>query len=105
MFSPERLLEESGVYNKTQLNEMRLPFSPFSIVSRSCAGKPLAYLESRVTVAKALWYIDIEMPQTRRDENRILEMKDQQGSDHSGPDLHWTARGNHWQDLVGKTTE
>lgn len=105
LFSPERFLEESVLYNKTEFDGMRAASSQFSIGYRSCAGKPLAYLESSVTITKALWYFDIDMQQAGRGENRVFEMKDQQGSDHSRPDLLWTARGNYWQDIVGKNTE
>tara|TARA_R110002003_G_scaffold79_7_gene7065 strand:- start:3738 stop:5105 length:1368 start_codon:yes stop_codon:yes gene_type:complete len=100
VFSPERFLEEGDAYDQTQIKEMRAAFSPFSIGYRSCAGKPLAYLESSVTVAKALWYFDIEMPEGVEGEDKVFKMKDQQGSDHSGPNLRWRPREDYWQDLT-----
>jgi cytochrome P450 len=99
VFSPERFLEDSDVYDQTQLKEMRTAFSPFSVGYRSCAGKPLAYLESSVTVAQALWYFDIEVPEDVAEQAKVFEMKDQQGSDHSGPNLYFRPRGDYWKDL------
>ncbi|ROW10230.1 hypothetical protein VMCG_01962 [Cytospora schulzeri] len=35
-------------------------FSAFSIGARACAGKPMAYLESSLVLARTLWYFDFE---------------------------------------------
>lgn len=35
-------------------------FSAFSIGPRNCVGKPLAYLETSLVLAKTLWYFDLE---------------------------------------------
>lgn len=101
VFSPERFLEEGDYYNQIQLKDMKAAFSPFSIGYRSCAGKPLAYLESSVTIAKTLWYFDIEVPGDTGEQGKVFEMKDQQGSDHSGPELRFRPREDHWKDLTG----
>ena len=79
---------------------MKAAFSPFSIGYRSCAGKPLAYLESCVTVAKTLWYLDIEMSEDIGEQSKVFEMKDQQGSDHSGPELRFRPREDYWKDFT-----
>ncbi|KAH7069582.1 cytochrome P450 [Paraphoma chrysanthemicola] len=102
-FSPERFLEDGDSYDATQMKDMKAAFSPFSIGYRSCAGKPLAYLESSVTVAKALWYFDMEMSGDEHG-TKVFEMKDQQGSDHSGPELKWRPRDSYWKDLIDTAT-
>jgi cytochrome P450 len=76
VFSPDRFLEEVDTYDQTQLKEMRTAFSPFSTGYRSCAGKSLAYSESSATVAKVLWYFDIEMLEYREGHSRLFEMED-----------------------------
>lgn len=35
-------------------------FTPFSIGSRGCAGKSMAYLEASLVLAKTLWYFDFK---------------------------------------------
>jgi cytochrome P450 len=84
-FQPELFLDESTSTN-------RKAFSPFSIGYRSCAGKPLAYLESSVTVAKAMWYFDFKAAESEDMENKVFHMLDQQGSEHSGPLLKLAPR-------------
>lgn len=55
VFKPERWLEgaEPGAAN-------REAFVPFSLGSRGCLGKSMAYLEASITVAKMLWNFDFE---------------------------------------------
>lgn len=55
-YQPERWLEDGGA-NK-EINSAA--FAPFSTGPRSCAGKSMAYLETSLLVAKALWYFDFE---------------------------------------------
>ena len=55
-FKPERWLADDAA---TRHNAA---FAPFSIGSRSCAGKSLAYLEVGLTMAKTLWYFDFDRP-------------------------------------------
>ncbi|KAI1762950.1 cytochrome P450 [Hypoxylon sp. FL1150] len=53
-FYPERwLTDEPGQAD-------RKAFAPFSVGSRSCAGKAMAYLEMSLVVAKTLWHFDFE---------------------------------------------
>lgn len=53
-FNPARWLVSDGDGRlKTQP-----AFAPFIIGPRSCAGKPMAYLEISLVVAKTLWYFD-----------------------------------------------
>jgi cytochrome P450 len=88
VFQPERFLDGSS----KQSCIVRKAFSPFSIGYRSCAGKPLAYLESSVTVAKALWYFDFKPSLAEDLEVKVFHMLDQQGSDHKGPLLEFKPR-------------
>ncbi|KAI1335013.1 cytochrome P450 [Xylariaceae sp. FL0016] len=42
------------------MKRMRAAFVPFSIGSRACIGRDLAYLELSLVMAKTLWYFDFE---------------------------------------------
>lgn len=55
-YKPERWLDS----DEYQLRNMKAAFASFSAGSRSCAGKPMAYLELSLVVAKSLWYFDFE---------------------------------------------
>ncbi|TRX96862.1 hypothetical protein FHL15_002168 [Xylaria flabelliformis] len=59
IFRPERWLEDSED-NEATRKAMSDAFAPFLVGSRSCAGKPMAYLEVSLTLAKTLWYFDFE---------------------------------------------
>lgn len=87
-FRPERFLEDSSQESKLE----RKAFSPFSVGYRSCAGKPLAYLESSVTIAKALWYFDFELDKMEDSRTKVFHLLDQQGSEHYGPLLRFKPR-------------
>lgn len=95
-FRPERWLEES-----TNLDVSRKAFAPFAIGDRSCGGRQLAYLETRLAVARALWYFDFEQApghlaeigggkpggdklRRRRDE---FQLQDVIVAEHDGPNL------------------
>lgn len=39
---------------------MQEAFSAFSIGPRNCIGRPLAYLEMSIVLAKTLWHFDFE---------------------------------------------
>ncbi|KAK9417771.1 hypothetical protein SUNI508_01528 [Seiridium unicorne] len=53
VFRPERWLGDDA-------DKARAAFTPFSVGSRTCAGKPLAYQEISLALAKTLWYFDFE---------------------------------------------
>ncbi|KAK2609588.1 hypothetical protein N8I77_003084 [Diaporthe amygdali] len=55
-FQPDRWLSE----NEAQVATMRSAFAPFSIGSRSCAGKAMAYLEASLVISKTIWHFDFE---------------------------------------------
>ncbi|KAI1384222.1 cytochrome P450 [Hypoxylon trugodes] len=60
-FKPERWLEPQGQEGAPGSRKaMHSAFVPFSIGSRGCAGKAMAYLEMNLTIAKTLWYFDFE---------------------------------------------
>ncbi|KAH8728260.1 cytochrome P450 [Phaeosphaeriaceae sp. PMI808] len=88
VFRPERFLDESSKQSSIE----RKAFSPFSVGYRSCAGKPLAYLESSVTIAKALWYFDFAPARNEHVALKVFHMLDQQGSEHYGPLLDFKPR-------------
>ncbi|KAI1866588.1 hypothetical protein JX265_007889 [Neoarthrinium moseri] len=52
-FRPERWLDDGA-------DKARAAFAPFSVGPRTCAGKPLAYQEISLALAKTLWYFDFE---------------------------------------------
>lgn len=96
---------------------MRRAFVPFSIGDRSCAGKSMAYLEMRLTIAKTFWYFDFERApgeagelgggqpgrtdsRGRRDE---FQLYDSIAVDHTGPNLVFLPRSGHWEGLSPKT--
>lgn len=57
-FQPERWIDAAK--DAEQAARLRSAFMPFSVGSRSCAGKAMAYLEASLVIAKTLWYFDFE---------------------------------------------
>ncbi|CAI6018320.1 unnamed protein product [Clonostachys chloroleuca] len=57
-FIPERWLTAEG---RDSSSLMRRAFAPFGVGGRSCAGKAVAYLEISLTMAKTLYYFDLEI--------------------------------------------
>ncbi|KAA8913662.1 cytochrome P450 [Sphaerosporella brunnea] len=55
-FRPERWLEG----NEEQLEKARSAFNPFSIGSRGCIGKSVAYVELRLSIAKLVWGFEMK---------------------------------------------
>ncbi|KAI1378052.1 cytochrome P450 [Hypoxylon crocopeplum] len=107
VFRPERWLIDNT------LDRPQQAFVPFSIGSRSCPGKPLAYLEISLTVAKTLWYFDFERPsgslgdigggrlgrrggRGRTDEFQLYDIF---ASTHKGPILSFSTRDEFWREL------
>ena len=63
-FMPERWLvdptdSEEEVARKRLAKEA---FVPFSVGTRNCAGRSMAYLEASLAIAKTLWHCDLERP-------------------------------------------
>ncbi|KAG6358759.1 hypothetical protein INS49_012278 [Diaporthe citri] len=121
-FRPERWLapeSEDGVpipetaEQRDARTAMRRAFMPFSIGDRSCAGKSMAYLEMRLTIAKTFWYFDFEKApgeagelgggwagrtdsRGRRDE---FQLYDSIAVDHTGPNVVFLPRGRYYEEL------
>lgn len=93
---------------------MRRAFAPFSLGDRGCAGKSMAYLELRLAISKTFWYFDFRRapgevgelgggwPGRTDGRNRRNEFQwyDSIVVDHSGPNLVFTPRGDHWKELM-----
>ena len=64
VYRPERWImdEKSGV-STADVARAESAFSPFSIGSRSCVGKNLAYLELTITLARLLYLMDVKVPE------------------------------------------
>nr|A0A2L0P0J8.1 RecName: Full=Cytochrome P450 monooxygenase TwmD; AltName: Full=Wortmanamides biosynthesis cluster protein D [Talaromyces wortmannii]AUY61972.1 TwnD [Talaromyces wortmannii]QBC19712.1 TwmD [Talaromyces wortmannii] len=61
-FRPERWLQEDhALYDAQFAQDNRKGFQPFSQGPRICAGKEIAWWQSRVFLAKVLWTFDLEM--------------------------------------------
>jgi cytochrome P450 len=41
-------------------------FSRFGVGSHSCVGKAMAYMEASLVLARVIWYIDFEWPQSAK---------------------------------------
>jgi cytochrome P450 len=59
-FSPERWIE-SPSNPASSIALARKAFCPFSIGSRMCSGRNLAYLQLKLTLAHLLWRFDIRL--------------------------------------------
>ncbi|KAF7532048.1 hypothetical protein G7054_g8310 [Neopestalotiopsis clavispora] len=60
-FVPERWLASET--SEQQLKVMREAFTPFSVGTRACTGKAMAYLETSLVMAQTIWYFDFELPE------------------------------------------
>ncbi|KAI0893412.1 cytochrome P450 [Annulohypoxylon nitens] len=105
-FKPERwLASETPEAQRKLMNEA---FCPFSVGDRGCAGKPMAYLEASLVLAKTLWYFDFKSApgklshvgggssemgagRNRVDEYQLYNVI---AGQHDGPYLVFTPRGD-----------
>jgi len=110
-FKPERWLDESPERKKL----IHDAFTPFSIGSRGCGDKAMAYQESSIAIAKTIWYLDFERPThnvkvdwvgetTRNGGKPELKALDQFGSVHKGPNLIFKLRDGTRDGLFGMKT-
>ncbi|KAK4160349.1 cytochrome P450 [Cladorrhinum sp. PSN259] len=115
-FRPERWLvsEDSDGEKTAQLEAMRRAFVPFGTGEATCLGKGMAYLETSLVVAKTLWYFDFarapgeagnlggglpggkDLARAREGE---FQLYDGIVSDHDGPCLVFTKRGEYCDEL------
>ncbi|KAI1879528.1 hypothetical protein JX265_002482 [Neoarthrinium moseri] len=117
-FKPERWLNRDGKQVAPEAavvvpSDAQTAFTPFSVGARSCVGKPMAYLESSLLVAKTLWYFDFEKCRGSRSEigsgkegarggrGRVSEFQlyDVITSRHDGPYLTFVPRGDYCEEL------
>ncbi|KAI1816992.1 cytochrome P450 [Poronia punctata] len=110
-FKPERWLDHDDTNSNKKA--MHAAFSPFSVGSRSCAGKPLAYMESSVVLAKTMWYFDFERAEgelgdvgagkldgpSGRERPGEFQLEDVFTARHDGPYLVFKPRGELWKDF------
>ncbi|OTB05175.1 hypothetical protein M426DRAFT_140399 [Hypoxylon sp. CI-4A] len=108
-FKPERWLEGHALATK----QAHDAFAAFSVGSRSCAGKPMAYLESSLILAKTLWYFDFEIAPgnlggvgggkvgglSGRTRPQEFQLEDIFTAKHDGPYLVFQPRDEYWKDL------
>lgn len=72
VYDPTRWLADTGSATTQSVATARSAFCPFSIGSRGCIGKGLAYTELTVTLAKMLWLFDLRLaPGLKVGEGRI----------------------------------
>ncbi|KAI0100758.1 cytochrome P450 [Nemania sp. FL0031] len=95
-YIPERWLQGCPEFETTNRNA----FIPFSAGPRGCAGKPMAYLEASLVIAKTLWYFDFEdaninVPQAAKLNDELqneYQLNDIVVSTHDGPWLKFSPR-------------
>jgi cytochrome P450 len=111
-FRPERWLETETP--EEQRKVMLQAFTPFSLGSRNCGGKAMAYSESSLVVAKILWFFDFELAPGALGKvgegNRTLgkgreregeyQLYDQFVANHKGPNLVFRQRGDFCKELT-----
>lgn len=101
-FEPERWIpNENGEFNG---RANKSAFIPFSAGARSCAGKALAYLETSLVIAKAMYYFDFEFaPGYDQDKDEFV-LRDIFSATHEGPFLKFRPRGDAWKELEKVST-
>ncbi|TRX96535.1 hypothetical protein FHL15_002807 [Xylaria flabelliformis] len=110
VYSPDRWLDSK---NSEQANMVRDAFVPFSIGSRACAGKSMAYLEISLVLAKIVWYFDFEVASGKlgeigggnpnlgpgREKTSEFQLYEMFTSNHDGPYLVFKPRGDVWKEI------
>ncbi|KAJ8065674.1 hypothetical protein OCU04_006346 [Sclerotinia nivalis] len=113
---PERWLDSSESSDKSsEARKISLEaFTPFSLGSRGCAGKAMAYMELSLAMAKSLWYLDFERPEVGkldavgegkegdrggRGRKQEFQLRGQFTTVHEGPNLVFRPRGGEWREL------
>ncbi|KAI2465979.1 cytochrome P450 [Annulohypoxylon bovei var. microspora] len=109
MYNPDRWLitgdtNEGAAARKAMYDA----FAAFSIGSRGCAGKPTAYLEISLALAKTFWYFDFETaPGSLGDvgigQKGEFHLYDIFTSTHDGPYLIFKARDSFAKDFDNTT--
>lgn len=98
-FNPDRwIISEDNP--KEAVDAARHMFSAFSIGSRACAGKTMAYTELSDAIARTAWYLDIQSAETPRaaggeygrDRHMEFQLEEHLTCCHSGPRLRFRVR-------------
>ncbi|KAI1781221.1 cytochrome P450 [Hypoxylon cercidicola] len=103
-FIPERWLDSD--MPAAQRKQMQDMFVPFSLGTRNCPGKAMAYQEASLVLAKTLWYFDFEFAPgdlgklgagnptlgTGRERGDEYQLYDIVIATHDGPNLIFTPR-------------
>lgn len=111
VFRPERHLEAE---QNSKATDSTRAFAPFAIGSRSCGGRAVAYLEANLTIAKTLWYFDLEKVPGKacelgeggpglgkgRERKGEYQVWDVITAEHHGPNLIFKPLEQHWKELV-----
>lgn len=107
-YKPERWIV-SGDNPKEVVDRARAAFSPFSLGSRACAGRTMAYMEISDTLAKTIWYLDFRRPVSGhlgrvgegtegkgdgRGRVNEFQLMDHLTSSHDGPFLEFRCRAD-----------
>jgi hypothetical protein len=113
-YKPERWLDEENGFTAEDRKTRNAAFAPFSLGYRGCAGKPMAYMEVNLVIAKTLFYFDFEKAPgaagqvgegTPGDENgrerpEEFQLIDSFTSTHNGPNLVFHPRGEYWKEIA-----
>ncbi|KAI1846538.1 hypothetical protein JX266_007435 [Neoarthrinium moseri] len=105
-FNPDRWVSTDGKIGESDESGRHRAFAPFIVGPRSCAGKPMAYSEISLVIAKTLWYFDFqkapgplgEIGQGNKwEQNEIghvneFQIRDMFNANHQGPYLTFTPR-------------
>ncbi|KAF7521194.1 hypothetical protein G7054_g12513 [Neopestalotiopsis clavispora] len=111
VFNPSRWLDPT--MPASQRKAMHDAFVPFSIGVRNCPGKPMAYQEASLVLAKTFWYFDFALApgkqgqlgggdpslgagRERPDEYQIYDII---AATHDGPNLVFRTRGDLYKDI------
>ena len=70
------------IVGKEAVDKAWSAFTPFSIGSRACLGKKLAYMELWITIAKVVWAFELEYRGGGREEAFGREVVEYQLLDH-----------------------
>ena len=117
-FSPERWLQNENEALSERVKAMSDAFHPFSVGTRACPGKAMAYAETSLVLAKVLWYFDFEIAPGRpgllgggnrdlgegRQKSDEFQLYDVLSATHDGPNLVFRPRGEYVRDLVDEET-
>ncbi|KAH7311275.1 cytochrome P450 [Stachybotrys elegans] len=109
-FKPERWLGSPG----NDIKEMQEAWAPFSLGSRSCPGKAMAYQEASLVLAKVMWYFDFEfapgsLGEAGRGSPRLgigrardaeFQLYEHIAATHEGPNLVFEPRAGVAQDFA-----